>query len=1364
MKKSLYTLHLLILAFVWAKLTHTARASHISGGDISYTCIGPNQYVITLNLYRDCSGITMSTTEFVTLTSTCGTTLSLTLDLINGSNGVEISQLCPPQLPFSTCAGGTLPGMQHYIYQATVTLTPPCDTWTISWTTCCRNNTTNLAGGSGDDIYLQTTLNTASFPCNNSPIFMNHPIPYVCNGQQVNYNPGVVEPDGDSIAFTFISAMDGTGNPLPYVGGYSPTQPIPGITLDPVTGQLTFTPTVNGYFVVVIQVTEYDDNGNVIGTVMRDFQFVVQTCNNTVPAAPMAFANISGQGVQTGPLEVTLCEGQSFCATLTFTDPNAGDVITLTSNASQVLPGSTQTISGTNPASIQICWTAQPGSPTINAVTVFAEDNACPIAGLSSQNFVVKVISSTYAGPDQTICGSQVAQLQASGGSTFTWSVISGPPMQLGTNFSCNPCSNPVASPNQTTTYVVVSDLAAGCQNTDTVTVFVVPDFSYSVTQSSPNSCLLQDVFINVTVNPNVPGYQFQWSPPTGLSNPNVANPVASFNTPGNKLIELTVISPQGCVKKDTVTISVAPSYSPQVTAVADTNYYVCGSPVGVQLNVNFAAAVPTMCALSNTGNCPSTTTLTVGTGNIQNTSTTYPSPFGNWYWSSRHQMLFLASELQALGFSGGKIQSIAFEVLNLNGGTSVYNNFEVKIGCTNLTSLNNFQSGLVTVFPAQTVNINVGWNTLQFTTAYEWDGLSNIIIETCHFNPNYTYNPTMPATNTPFNSVVYAFQDVTSLCGVSGSSMWVTTSTARPNTRFGVCSAAAIPTNYTYQWSPATWLSDANIINPIAMPAGNVTYTVTVTDIQGGCWDTASVTIYSSCGDCLPPIPQLTPVTCHGGSDGKIRAVPVGSNGPPWTFTYYNASGQIIAVHNNVNGVDSLVGLSAGTYVIQLLDTTGCGKDTAVTLTQPPPLVVSTLNDTTICIGGTAVVAASAMGGNGAPYTFTWDQGLVGNGPHNVSPPTATTYTVIASDPKGCTSPPDQMTVFLHPPLQVTASGNLNICPLGSTVLTATATGGNGQGYAFQWVHNGQPAANGPQLTAQPSTPVATYCVTVTDNCGTPPDTACLQVLWYNMPPVSFTAVPQESCVPAVVQFTNTTGGNPGGWCTWYFGDGDTAVTCGSVTHVYNVPGCYDVRLHILSPEGCVRDTIYPQFVCARPLPVANFSFAPQPTDLYNSTIYFTNESQGATLYHWYFGTWGDLGQSQAEHPSFYFPSHEAGAYDVMLVAFNSYGCSDTAYNRVFIDGVFTFYLPTAFTPDNDNLNEIFKPLGTYISPEGYHFMIFDRWGEKIFETIDFNKGWDGTFRGRRVKNDTYVWLVRFIEQSTGAEKLLKGHVTVIR
>jgi len=463
--------------------------------------------------------------------------------------------------------------------------------------------------------------------------------------------------------------------------------------------------------------------------------------------------------------------------------------------------------------------------------------------------------------------------------------------------------------------------------------------------------------------------------------------------------------------------------------------------------------------------------------------------------------------------------------------------------------------------------------------------------------------------------------------------------------------------------------------------------------------------------------------------------------------------------------GVDSLIGLSAGNYIIRLTDTTGCFKDTLVTISQPPPVTVVAFNDTTICLNGIALIGAQPSGGNGVPYTLIWNQGLTGNGPHMLSPTSTTTYTVSAVDSKGCTSNTDQMTVIVHPPLQVSVFGNLTICPLGNTVLTASAQGGSGMGYQFLWfTPPNSILGNGSQITLTPPQPVYSVCVIASDNCGTPSDTSCIQVIWHNVPPVSFSVQPKETCIPAAMQFINTTGGSLGSQCTWYFGDGDTAISCSSAAHVYHAPGCYDVRLKIVSPEGCIRDTLYPQFVCARPLPEAAFTFEPQPTDVYNSTIFFTNESQGAHTYLWHFGDYGSLGISNSEHPSFFFPSDQAGVYPVTLIAFNVYNCSDTAISKVVIDGALSFYLPNTFTPDGDNLNEIFKPQGNFISSEGFNFTIFDRWGEKIFETNNLNSGWNGTFRGILVKNDTYVWMVRLLESTTGAEKLFKGHVTVLR
>ena len=95
------------------------------------------------------------------------------------------------------------------------------------------------------------------------------------------------------------------------------------------------------------------------------------------------------------------------------------------------------------------------------------------------------------------MCQGVSTLLNSSGGSNFNWSVISGDPISLGNNFSCNGCSNPIINPAYSTVYKVVSNLSGGCSNTDTISVDVVPDFNYSLTQSATTTCLNSSIQFN---------------------------------------------------------------------------------------------------------------------------------------------------------------------------------------------------------------------------------------------------------------------------------------------------------------------------------------------------------------------------------------------------------------------------------------------------------------------------------------------------------------------------------------------------------------------------------------------------------------------------------------------------------------------------------------------------------------------------------------------------------------------------------------------------------------------------------------------------------------------------------------------------
>ncbi|MCC6838395.1 MAG: gliding motility-associated C-terminal domain-containing protein, partial [Bacteroidia bacterium] len=182
MTKKIQFLFVVLFIGILSKSTY---ASHIAGGEITYNCLGNNQYEINLNLFVDCAGFNPGASQTVSFTSTCGGTATLTVNVTpQSTNGLEISQLCQAQLPQSTCNGGTLPGMWVFNYSGIVTLAPPCDTWTMSWQTCCRNNAvTNVTP---NNSYIEATLNSGTAACNSSPSFTAQPIPYVCANQPVS--------------------------------------------------------------------------------------------------------------------------------------------------------------------------------------------------------------------------------------------------------------------------------------------------------------------------------------------------------------------------------------------------------------------------------------------------------------------------------------------------------------------------------------------------------------------------------------------------------------------------------------------------------------------------------------------------------------------------------------------------------------------------------------------------------------------------------------------------------------------------------------------------------------------------------------------------------------------------------------------------------------------------------------------------------------------------------------------------------------------------------------------------------------------------------------------------------------------------
>lgn len=397
----------------------TTIANHYAGGTISTRCLGNNFHEITLQLFRDCGGDPFSG-QTLYFRNGCGVEFSSSG--LQPASVVDASSICPSELPNTNCNGGGLLGYQLNTYLDTVYLSP-CNDWNISWYTCCRNTSLNLNGGPG--MYIETTLNNPTGACYAAPVFINDRIPTFCAGQPVSFDAGAYEPDGHALSYALIAARFGSPTPLPvqYNTGYSGAEPYNGMTLDPGTGLITFTPTASATFVVVIKVTEQDVQGNVIGSVMRDMVFNVVPCSNQPPAAESGtVSSATGSASVAGDRSIAVCGEGPFCAGITVSDPDNVQELELISNIDSILPGATYALTGTNPVELELCSEGLP--PGTYAFWVLAKDNGCPVIASRVYHFTVEVTGAQSAGEDAAISvcenGQAIDLFEQLGGSPVT--------------------------------------------------------------------------------------------------------------------------------------------------------------------------------------------------------------------------------------------------------------------------------------------------------------------------------------------------------------------------------------------------------------------------------------------------------------------------------------------------------------------------------------------------------------------------------------------------------------------------------------------------------------------------------------------------------------------------------------------------------------------------------------------------------------------------------------------------------------------------------------------------------------------------------------------------------------------------------
>ncbi|MBA7657203.1 hypothetical protein ES703_65134 [subsurface metagenome] len=294
----------------------------------------------------------------------------------------------------------------------------------------------------------------------------------------------------------------------------------------------------------------------------------------------------------------------------------------------------------------------------------------------------------------------------------------------------------------------------------------------------------------------------------------------------------------------------------------------------------------------------------------------------------------------------------------------------------------------------------------------------------------------------------------------------------------------------------------------------------------------------------------------------------------------------------------------------------------------------------------------------------------------------------------------------------------------------------------------------------------IVTCILTSSELCVTNnPVVDFIQVTVFPVPKIVVSADIIKGCEPLTVHF-NEGSQNTGHTYFWDFGDNGVSTQRNPV-HVY-VAGSYDVSLTVTSDEGCRNSIVYDNMITVYPLPEANFYPDPSVTNIMKPVINFDNYSTGGYIDYCTFGD-GETGMFQSGD-DFIHTYQYPGFYDVLLITETNKGCRDSVKHKVVIKDVVTFYAPSAFSPDNNSMNDLFMVKGTGIDPDEFTMIIYDRWGEKVFETDVFNsvvnesEAWDGRIKdGRKAPAGTYTWLVVF-SNIEGEKHKKVGAVTVIR
>lgn len=387
-----------LLAALLIFSTKNSQATHVMGSDITWEDIGNDSLKVVVSVYRDCNGVNLSATPLA-VTSTCGTrTVSPTMVLVG-----DVTPICLSEK--SRCDGGSFGyGIQKYNLTALVYVgdwkSNGCCELTFSWQQCCRNSAITT-GARNQNYYVEAMTNLCDGP-DNSPVFKNNPLALICVGRDFQFSQGAVDPDNDSLVYSFTTPRTSATALTSWSSGYSYDKPLRfqgfpnnrlpyprGFRLDPTTGDLSFRPMKVENTIIAVKVASYR-NGKLISETRRDMQLLIIKCpNNKTPV--ISGSNCSAP--QDEEFTLYVCEGSELEFSLCAEDPDKKDSLWINYNSDAPSLAVVPNQLSNNAWEAKISW-----KPQLNDIrdepyflNFYANDRVCPVPGIANRTFKIYV-------------------------------------------------------------------------------------------------------------------------------------------------------------------------------------------------------------------------------------------------------------------------------------------------------------------------------------------------------------------------------------------------------------------------------------------------------------------------------------------------------------------------------------------------------------------------------------------------------------------------------------------------------------------------------------------------------------------------------------------------------------------------------------------------------------------------------------------------------------------------------------------------------------------------------------------------------------------------------------------------------------